>query len=357
MSAPNALSERVRRALEAGKPKEDVVRELVAEGLSPHSAERFVERALSEPGPAPSGTAPARERSESEEDAGVKGALVSGAFWFSVGGTITGVTFLLASPGQEYVVAYGAALVGLLAFGRGLLRWWGTSQPFPAMAVFGAAALPPAIAFALVGSISWFQSSRAETRRAEEARRLEAARVVQEEARATEERKAADEARGKRHSGRVARAREQLQNASSPMTRCDAALDLSHAGAREAIQDLIDVMTRVTEHVSVRNCAAGALVALGETEEPLAFYLECARAGTSERRRIAILGFEDIGPPAAEVALPYIREALESPHWNLRYLAVEALARLGPRAEPLLQEATLDSDERVRQRAARALAE
>ena len=67
-------------------------------------------------------------------------------------------------------------------------------------------------------------------------------------------------------------------------------------------------------------------------------------------------GFMDIGPPAAEVALPYVGEALRSSDWGLRYLAVEALAKLGPLAEPLLEEATSDSDERIRQRAAQVLA-
>ncbi len=141
------------------------------------------------------------------------------------------------------------------------------------------------------------------------------------------------------------------------MTRCEAALDLGHARAREAIADLTAALDRVTESASVRNCAASALVELGETELALAFYHECARAGTSERRRIAIGGFKDIGPPAAEVALPYVREALESPDWDTRYLAVEAAAKLGPLAEPSLRDAALDRDQRVRQRAAQALGE
>jgi hypothetical protein len=112
-------------------------------------------------------------------------------------------------------------------------------------------------------------------------------------------------------------------------------LDLGHAGAREAIEDLIGVLKRSTEHASVRNCAAAALVKVGETDELLAFYLDSARAGTSELPRIAILGFTDIGPPAADVALPYIGEALRSSDGVCATLAVEALAKLGPPAEPL----------------------
>lgn len=115
-----------------------MVRELVATGLSRPTAERFVERALSEPPPASAGPP-----SKAAGDSGGRGALVSGAFWFSFGSTITGVTFLLASTGQTYVIAYGAVLAGLLAFGRGFKRWWETSQPFPWKAVFMAVAVPP----------------------------------------------------------------------------------------------------------------------------------------------------------------------------------------------------------------------
>ncbi len=356
VSAPESFSERIQRALGAGKSREDVVRELMATGLSRHTAERFVERALSERKPASGGAPAPHERAEAAEDSGGRGALVSGALWFSLGCTVTGATFLLASPGQEYLVAYGAVVAGLLAFGRGLKRWWDTAQqPFPWMAVFKAAAVPPAFTLVLGAALSGYQYSRKETRRAEEAERLEQTRAIQEDARAALERKAADEERARRHADRVARAREQLQNSSSPMTRCEVALDLGHARAQEAIPDLTAVLNRVTESVSVRNCAAGALAELGETELALAFYLECARAGTSDCRRISIGGFKDIGPPAAEVAIPYIREALESPHVDVRYLAVEALSKLGPAAEPLLREASLDSDQGVRQRAAQAL--
>ncbi len=357
MSARESLSERIRRSVEAGKSREDLVRELMATGLSRPSAQRFVERALREPRPARGAGAEPRDRGDEGADPGGNGALVSGAFWFSLGGVVTGVTFLLASPGQEFVVAYGAVLAGLLAFGRGLKRWWDSSQPFPWFAVFKAAAVPPAFATIFAAALSGYQYSRRGARRAEEESRLEEARAFQEDARAAAERKAADQERAQRHVARVARAREQLQNASSSMTRCEAALDLGHARAQEAIPDLTAVLHSVTESVSVRNCAAGALLELGETELPMAFYLECARAGTSERRRIAIGGFMDIGPPAAEIALPYLREALASPHADVRYLAVEAAAKLGPLAEPVLRQATGDSDEGVRQRAVKALGE
>lgn len=208
---------------------------------------------------------------------------------------------------------------------------------------------------AFIGVSSW-RYYRHEARRAAEEKRLDAARAVQEDAKAVVERRAADDARGQRHAGRVARARGQLQNSSHSMTLCEAALELGDAGAREAIPDLIALLSRTMESVSVRNCAADALIKLGEVDRALDFYLECARAGTTECRGIALMGFGTIGPRAAEVALPYMTEALQSPHWSQRYLAVEALAKLGPAAEPLLREAARDADQRVRERAAKALA-
>jgi HEAT repeat protein len=87
----------------------------------------------------------------------------------------------------------------------------------------------------------------------------------------------------------------------------------------------------------------------------LAFYIECARAGTSEARTIALLGFKKLGPPAAEAAIPYLTEALSSTNASLRNRAVETLAELGPAAEELLRQAIRDTDEGVRQRATKAL--
>jgi hypothetical protein len=289
------------------------------------------------------------------DDGGGRASLISGTFWLSLGSTVTAVTYLLATPGGKYAVAYGAVVVGLVAFARGLKRWSAASQPFPTAAVMVVALLPPVGAAALVGLGSWRQGSRRQERREAEEKRLSEARRVQEERRAAAERVAADEARAARHADRVARARKTLQTSSHAITLCDAALDLGSAGAREAIPDLTALLLRATEHASVRNCAAGALVRLGEIEQPLAFYLECARAGTSELLPMAIGGFGEIGPPAAAVALPYLEEALRSPYAASRYVAVETLAKLGPSAEELLRKASQDSDHGVRERAEKAL--
>ena len=99
------IAARARRALDAGKSRDEVVEDLVAGGLSRSTAERFVDRAVA----APSQTSePAAITAAQAADAGGRTALVSGAFWLSLGSTVTGTTYLLASPGETTLVAEAA---------------------------------------------------------------------------------------------------------------------------------------------------------------------------------------------------------------------------------------------------------
>jgi HEAT repeat protein len=151
----------------------------------------------------------------------------------------------------------------------------------------------------------------------------------------------------------VAKALTQLSS-KQPMTQCDAALLLGRLGSREQVPPLIDLLNAST-FTSVRGCAASALVDLGETDTAMAAYTEWAQGRDADLRRSALVGFGHIGPSAADVALPYLTEALKSPHMDVRYLAVDSLAKLGPAALPLLEVASGDADKDVRARAARAL--
>ncbi|MEO8681730.1 MAG: HEAT repeat domain-containing protein, partial [Vicinamibacterales bacterium] len=73
-------------------------------------------------------------------------------------------------------------------------------------------------------------------------------------------------------------------------------------------------------------------------------------------RRSALMGFGEIGPSVADIALPYLTDELKSPHSSARYLAVETLSKLGPAAKPLLEVAAGDADKLVRDRANQILA-
>jgi hypothetical protein len=370
--APLSRTESVDRALDEGRTREDIVDELVAGGLSRSTAERFVDRRIAVRLPRPaapaivSDAAAASSDGDENEDSDGRAALVGGTFWLSLGCTVTGITYFVATPGQKYVIAYGAMIGGLIAFVRGFVRWVGAGVPFPLLGIVGAAIMPPIVIFSLVTlGRSLARSERrpewvaTPTKTAGEnatpAPPTPTSNPSDEDQRAASEREAADRARAERHAARVTRALRELRP-SEPMAACDAALALGDAQAREAIPALLALLKRPDAMGATRNCAASALVRLGETDHSLAFYLECTKS-EGDLRRSAIIGFGEIGPKAASVALPFLAERLHSPYKDERYLTVESLARLGVAAQPLLQEAEHDADASVRQRATRALAE
>lgn len=349
------LSTRIRLGLSSGKSRDEVVTELVRGGLSKPSAERFVDRALAERDAVAPSTEPSRE-GEAKEDPGGRRAMISGAFWLSLGSCVTGVTYLLAKPGDEYVLAYGAVLAGALAFARGLGRWWQTAVgPFPWVPVLVAASLPLLGTCALVGGTVGVRAYQRAAKAAEQEDLDRAERARQEDEAAVAQREAADQARDEAQAKRVRRALDTVRTSDNPLALCDAVSLLGRSGQAEVVPD-IEVLLRNPHYTSVQGCAAGALVRLGEVDTALAFYVESAGGDDSDLRRIAIAGFGDIGSRAASVALPFLSAALRSPHWDTRYLAVKSMATLGPDARPLLEEARNDSQKEVRELATRVLA-
>jgi hypothetical protein len=163
----------------------------------------------------------------------------------------------------------------------------------------------------------------------------------------------ADEVRTEERDERSVRALSQL-SAPQPTIQCDAALVLGRSHSKEYVKPL-EALLSTASFTSVRNCAASALVELGETHVAMAAYTEWANGTDGDLRRSALMGFGQIGPSAASVALPHLAEALKSPYWDLRYLAVESLSKLGPTAVPLLEVAAGDTDKNVRERAASVL--
>jgi len=102
-----------------------------------------------------------------------------------------------------------------------------------------------------------------------------------------------------------------------------------------------------------RSPALAGIIAFAAT---LLAYVEWAGGADSDLCRMALGGFGDVGPRAAPMALPFLAEALRSPYWDRRYVAVDTLSKLGPTARPLLEEARNDPQKEVREHAARALA-
>jgi HEAT repeat protein len=202
---------------------------------------------------------------------------------------------------------------------------------------------------ALAGA--WFISSHREAARLAESDRARA-EEIRAEARAyrdsdTEDRTAQLEAR-------VDAAIARLKSG-SPTIRCDAALLLGRIGTGAQINVLTDVVFDYSESTSVRICAVGALREMGETSTVLGIYESWARDTDQDLRRAAITGFGEIGPEATATALPYLEREFGSEFWDVRYLVVESLGKLGPAADTLLAEAAKDEDANVRKRASALL--
>ena len=365
---PGGLAARIREDVDAGKPRDEIVAGLVSGGLTQASAERFVDRAIAAreagvPAAPPPAAAPAArpKDDEDEEDRGGRGSLISGAFWLSVGLSVTGITYLLAKPGGSYMVAYGAMIGGLLAFGRGVKRFLDAGpMPFPWKAVAIAALVPFVGLAGLVGTIKWRQAAR----RADVREALEAQQEAKEaEARQADERAQAEAAAQSARDAAAARARYDAATVERHLTNvrngtglgCDSALELGRLGAREAIPEL---QARLADpgdaHMQV--CAAGALADLGEIDGPAAFYAASTSSPVVEERRTAIMGLGKLGPRGAAIALPYLAAALQSGDMGERYVAVEALEKMGPAGVPYLRTAAEDADPLVKQRASAALA-
>jgi HEAT repeat protein len=159
-----------------------------------------------------------------------------------------------------------------------------------------------------------------------------------------------NEERSAQLAARVDAAVQQLKS-ESPMARCDAALQLGRIGTGAQIHVLTDVVFDFSEPASVRICAVSALRQMGETSTVLGIYESWARDTDQDLRRAAISGFGEIGPEATATALPYLERDLGSEFWDLRYLVVESLGKLGPGADALLAEAAKDENANVRGRA------
>lgn len=155
--------------------------------------------------------------------------------------------------------------------------------------------------------------------------------------------------------GRYERAEKQLTSSSSPMLQCNAALTLGKSKSPDFVPPLVE-LSRKSPHASVRSCAAGALAELGATQDALNVYYHFSQSLDTEEQRLAITGFGDLGPAGAEHSLPYLERALQSESWEIRFLTVDSLAKIGPLAAPLLEEATQDQHKEVSNLAKNGLA-
>jgi hypothetical protein len=308
--APSDLSERIRSEVEQGRPREEIVAGLLERGLSQASAERFVDRAIAARDAAPSGppsAPPGRAHSAAADTDDDTDDTDAGPTPFPWKGLVVGLVAVVA----------------------------------------------------LVGFIQW-QKGRGRTVVGEAAATVQEARSPEGEARPKALLPAPRVSDDARFGGDAPRLNSLLMLLRNPDTSwsgvCEAALELGRSGVREAIPDLRGFLAD-SARSSLQGCAATALIALGEVDEPLAFYVASVQSSDDARKSIGIAGFGQIGPRAAAAALPHLEAALHSPDASHRYLAVESLSKIGPEGVPLLRSALGDSEAFVKDRAAAALAQ
>jgi hypothetical protein len=333
--------------------------------MSKPTAQRFVDRALAETASSPSRSiaepipSPAADDSvqptdlhnpEAIAEAQAYGDLTRGALAMAGGIGLTVIS--LTTPGRAKVW-YGLVVFGLWLFVRGVARCSRLARPFPWMRVLANAALPCAVVAASYGWVVFDRHQKVQAAAAAQLAAADKSRADQIRAESAMQRAVASGERTARLDTRVQEALARLSS-DQPTTQCDAALRLGRLGSREHVGRLVQVLSSA-KYTSVRGCAASALISLGETDTPMAAFTEWANSDDPDLRRGALGGFGDIGPAAAEVALPHLSEALKSPHMDVRYVATDSLTKLGPAAVPLLEVASRDADPNVRQLAAKAL--
>ena len=294
-------------------------------------------------------------RNPKGEEAKVYTDLTRGGIAMAIGLVLTLLSFAIPAGGTLWV---GLIAYGVLSFGRGVFRSAMLRRPFPWKRVLASAGIPGAVIVAFVAYVGWRviqQERKAQATAAAELAAADQARADQIRAESKAQRDVANQARAARQDARLDQALKQLTSNQSTV-QCDAAMLLGRSGSKEYVPPLVNLLSMAST-TFVRGCAAGALVQLGDIYTPMAAYDRWAAGSDADLYRSALVGFGAIGPPAADVALPHLTGALKSPRMDIRYLAVDSLAKLGPAAVPLLQVAADDTDPHVRSRAGSALKE
>ena len=188
-AAPGGLTASIRRKLQDGSTPEEIIQELVAGGMGQVSAQRFVDRALAENGPAPQMAPPPvlAETSEAprqgdaldqfiqvkraetlaaEEKVGRKALWVTSALMCG-GIAITAGSYMAADAGERYTVMWGPVAVGFALWAKTLLGGFSNPRSFAWFSAVASGAAPIVLAMALLGIIAATEPSEEELRQAQ----------------------------------------------------------------------------------------------------------------------------------------------------------------------------------------------
>jgi hypothetical protein len=185
------------------------------------------------------------------------------------------------------------------------------------------------VALAVGGFLGMQAYQRARDAKIAAARELAAADQsrMEENLKESKARREAEQAqRDERNQERIQRALAKVRDDRSS-SQCEGALELGRLDARDHIDALTTLLHSERAH-NARVCAASSLVKLGEKATALAAYVAWAGGSDIDLRRSALAGFGEIGPEAADVGMPFLTEAMKSPHVDVRMIASLAISKV-----------------------------
>jgi hypothetical protein len=180
---PSGLTTSIRRKLQQGRTPEEIVQELVAGGLGQVSAQRFVDRALAEDASAPP-LPPITDAPEPVDsldqfiqtksaEAEVENAKTGrNTLWVASmlmcsGVAITGISYIMADPGERYTLMWGPVAFGALLWGKSVLQGLGNARTFAWFSAAGSLAAPLVLAVIMFGVAMAYEPTEEELLRLE----------------------------------------------------------------------------------------------------------------------------------------------------------------------------------------------
>ena len=164
---PGGLTTSIRRKLQDGKTPEDIIKELVAGGLTETSAQRFVDRAVAEHAsaeplpPLPETPAPIDSldqflQTKTAESAAEAAKTGRKQLWIAsslmCGGiAITAISYMMAAPGGRFTLMWGPVVFGGLLYGQAVIKGLTRPRSFAWFSALGAGAAPVVLAVVLLG--------------------------------------------------------------------------------------------------------------------------------------------------------------------------------------------------------------
>jgi hypothetical protein len=264
-----------------------------------------------------------------------------GAFFFLLGTLGTGLTYVMAEPGDEYLLLYGAIAGGLVGFLRGLRSWrQSPSASFPTLLVGIAGALPVLFIAGIYVKASWDRA----------AGRERVAQMLREE----QERRGVDTAGTDAAPDPISAYIVVLKNAQDPAARREAVWRLGEMrqGARDAAPELLAALR--DPHPRVRAGAVEALLKVAPKDQGVMTALKDLFGDPSGDVWGVVL--RELGGRRDADALAALRAKLDEPKARGPACAVLGTLRDQPDfATPLILSQVADENHEVRSACARAL--